>query len=330
MDGSIPTSHNERAIKFRNDCSSKVEWIFMPLKSFQSLYAAADETTSPVAVAAAGGADATVIQALDLTRRRGWVRPILTGDPQQIREVARQIDVDLAGFEIIEEASDSAKAAVRSVRSGQARLLMKGQIATPSLMKAVLDKEDGLRTGKTICQVVLMEIEKDQRSFLMTDTGVTIQPTLEQKRQLIELIVDTAHRLGTESPRVALMSATEKVTPALPDTLETEQLVKLGNEGAFGNCLVQGPLSFDLAYASEAGQRKGISGEVTGAADAMVFPDLLSANLTVKGIMYTANCSFGGVLRGTTSPVVFMSRADSVETRINSLAYALHLLREGD
>lgn len=298
----------------------------MPVKTFDALYAAADALPAPVTVAAAGGADATVIQALDLARRRGWVHPLLTGNPTRIRETAAQIDIDLSAFEMIEEPDDSAMAAVRAVRQGRAQLLMKGQIATPLLMKAVLDKEHGLRTGQTICQVVLMEIAKDQRSFLMTDTGVTIHPTLDQKKQLIELIVNTAQRLGASTPRVALMSATEKVTAALPDTLETEQLVKLGAEGAFGTCLLQGPLSFDLAYASEAGQRKGIGGEVTGAADAMVFPDLLSANLTVKGIMYTAQCRFGGVLRGTISPVVFMSRADSVETRLNSLAYALQLL----
>lgn len=298
----------------------------MPLKNFDALFRDADQLSTPVPVAAAGGADVTVIDALEQARKRGWVHPILTGERARIEETAKQIGVDLSPFEIIEDEADSANAAVKAVRSGQARLLMKGQIATPLLMRGVLDKENGLRTGKTICQIVLMEIEKDNRSFLLTDTGITITPTLAQKRELIELIVETAQRLGADSPRVALMSATEKVTQALPDTLETEQLVKEAATGAFGECIVQGPLSFDLAYASEAGDRKQIAGDVTGAADAMVFPDLLSANLTVKGIMYTANCRFGGVLRGTTSPVVFMSRADSVETRLNSLAYAIHLL----
>lgn len=299
----------------------------MPLKNFDALFAAADGLLSPVPVAAAGGADATVIKALELARRRGWIYPILTGDLERIAEIAGQVDVDLEGFEIAKDEPDSAVEAVRLVKSGHAKLLMKGQISTPSLMKAVLDKEKGLRTGKTICQVVLMEILRDQRTFLMTDTGVTIAPTLQQKQELIETVVDVAHRLDCAEPRVALMSATEKVTPALPDTVETQQLVELGMQGTFGHALIQGPLSFDLAYAEDAGQKKGVGGDVTGAADAMIFPDLLSANLTVKGIMYTANCRFGGVLRGTTQPVVFMSRADTVETRLNSLAYALHLLK---
>lgn len=298
----------------------------MPLPSFQQLYSAADQRENPVPVAAAGGADSTVIQALELARRRGWVAPILTGNLAQIEERASLLEIDLTPYELIEEADDSAEKAVAAVRSGQAQLLMKGQISTPYLMKAVLNKENGLRTGKTIGQIVLMEISKDDRRFLLTDTGVTIEPTFDQKRELIESIVSIAHHLGCEQPRVAIMSATEKVTDALPDTLEAAKLVSLAEQGQFGNCSLQGPLSFDLAYAADAGSKKGIGGEVTGAADAMVFPNLLAANLTVKGIMYTANCQFGGVLCGTTSPVVFMSRADSVETRLNSLAYALQLV----
>lgn len=298
----------------------------MSLYSFEDLFAAADALDTPVPVAAAGGADATVIQALELARRRGWVRPLLTGNLEKIESLARSLDIDLAPFQLLSDGDDSAVAAVNLVRGGQAQLLMKGQISTPCLMKAILDKEAGLRTGKTVCQVVLMEIERDRRSFLMTDTGVTVQPSLQQKQELVAHAVDTAHRLGCRQPRVAVMSATEKVTPVLPDTLDAEQLVKQGAQGDFGPCMVQGPLSFDLAYAPVAGEKKGVGGDVIGAADAMVFPDLLSANLTVKGIMYTANCRFGGVLRGTTSPVVFMSRADSVETRLNSLAYAIQLL----
>lgn len=297
----------------------------MSLPSFDLLFNAADRLETAVPVVAAGGADATVIQALELARRRGWVRPILTGDPLRIEEIANSLEIDLSPFEILQEPADSAVLAVREVRARRARLLMKGQIPTPALMKAVLDKEHGLRTGKTICQVVLMEIAKDARRFLLTDTGVTVAPALHQKCDLIEAAVWVAQALGVASPRVALMSATEKVTPQLPDTLDAEELVQRAEQGDFGACQVQGPLSFDLAYAVDAGAKKGIAGEVTGAADALVFPDLLSANLTVKGIMYTANCRFGGVLMGTTVPVVFMSRADTVETRLNSLAYALAL-----
>lgn len=298
----------------------------MPLKSFEELYAAADQLPVPVPVAAAGGADSSVIQAMELARRRGWVAPILTGDLDAIRERAEALEIDLEPFQLIEDETDSAVRAVQEVSSGRAKLLMKGLISTPKLMKAILNKDFGLRTGKTICQVVLMEISRDQRRFLLTDTGVTIVPTLDQKVELIECVTDVAARLGCASPRVAIMSAIEKVTDALPDTGEAAELAQRAEQGEFGDCVVQGPLSFDLAYAASASVKKGVGGDVTGSADAMVFPNLLAANLTVKGIMYIADCRFGGILCGTTSPVVFMSRADSVETRLNSLAYALQLL----
>lgn len=294
----------------------------MSLKNFAQLFAAADELTHPIGVAAAGGADVTVLQALRQAANRGWVKPIVTGNQSEIEEAAKIAEVDLSGFEII-HSEEPAVAAVRTIHDKQAAMLMKGQIPTPALMKAVLNSETGLRTGRAICQMVLMEIPRDERVFLMTDTGITIQPTREQKADLVMHAIEAAECLGERHPKVALMAATEKVNEAMPDTLDAEAIVQQAVNGTFGDCSVQGPLSFDLAYAKDAGDKKKIAGEAVGATDAMVFPDLLSANLTVKGIMYTADCLFGGVLCGTTAPVVFMSRADTTETRLRSLAFAL-------
>ena len=203
---------------------------------------------------------------------------------------------------------------------------MKGQIATPLLMKAVLDASYGLRTGRVICQVVLMEIPRDHRRFLMADTGITVQPSREDKADILRSSVDVAHALGVALPRVALVAATETVKAAMPETVDAHELTRRHEQGEFASCLIQGPLSFDLAYAQDAGDKKRIGGTVVGAADVMVFPDLLSANLTVKAIMYTADCRFGGVLGGTAAPVVFMSRADNPQTRLNSLALTLAIL----
>jgi phosphotransacetylase len=203
---------------------------------------------------------------------------------------------------------------------------MKGRISTPQLLRAVLDKAQGLRTGRVVCQVVMMDVHAAGRRFLMADTGITVAPDLAQRIDILESSVELAHALRVERPRVALMAATETVNPEMPETVEAAELERRSREGEFPGCTIQGPLSFDLAYAPEAAQAKRIGGAVTGAADAMIFPNLVSANLTVKAIMYTADCRFGGVLRGTAAPVVFMSRADSPATRLNSLALALRLL----
>jgi len=297
------------------------------LPSFDDLHQRADARSEPASIAVAGAADPTVIEALAVALKRGWVQPLLVGPEAAIRATARSLNVDLDGMRILHaEADEAAQAAVAEVRAGRAAALMKGQIATPSLMKAVLDANLGLRTGRVICQIVLMEIPRDQRRFLMADTGITVQPSLKDKADILRTSVEVAHALGVAVPRVALVAATETVKAAMPETVDAHELTRRHEQGEFASCLIQGPLSFDLAYARDAGDKKRIGGTVVGAADVMVFPDLLSANLTVKAIMYTADCRFGGVLGGTAAPVVFMSRADSPRTRLNSLALTLAIL----
>ena len=175
-----------------------------------------------------------------------------------------------------------------------------------------------------------MDIPRDSRRFILSDTGITPQPTLEQKSDILRSMVEVAIALkeggSIDLPRLAVMSATEKPTESMPDTLEAAELARRNQENESKDCIVQGPLSFDLAYATDAAEKKRIEGSVVGAADGMLFPNLLSANLTVKAIMYTADCRFGGVLCGAACPVVFMSRADSTETRLNSLALTLRML----
>jgi phosphotransacetylase len=301
----------------------------MALASFDELYQHADRLARPVAVAAAGGADGTVLEALRAACDRGWVAPVVVGREPEIRQVAEHTRVALEGFRLV-DAEDMAEAAVGEVRAGRARLLMKGQIATPLLMRAVLDPERGLRGGRVVCQVVLMEIVPAARRFLMADTGVCIHPDLKKKVEILQSAVDVAHAIGEPLPKVALMAATETVVETMPETFDAAELTRRNAEGEFPGCVIQGPLSFDLAYAAEAADKKRIGGSVVGAADVMLFPNLAAANLTVKAIMYTTPCRFGGVLCGTSHPVVFMSRADTTETRLNSLALALRVVQWQD
>jgi phosphotransacetylase len=297
----------------------------MPLLGFDDLCAAADAAKPRLTVAAAGAADATVLAALIQAHSRGWVEPVLVGEAAVIRATAAAGRLEIAGFRIVDVA-EPAQGAVAEVRSGRARLLMKGQVDTPTLVRALLNSESGLRTGRAICQVVLMEVVDQHRRFLMADTGITIQPNVDRKAEILHSLIDVARALGAAVPRVALVAATEKVNPAMPDTLECAELIRRHAAGEFAGAVVQGPLSFDLAYSADAGAKKRIGGNAVGEADAMLFPNLVAANLTVKAIMYTANCRFGGVLCGVECPVVFMSRADTVATRLNSMALAIRMV----
>ncbi len=294
---------------------------------FDRLRDQADRLREPVRVAVAGGDDPTVLEALAIAHARGWVRATLVGREPSIRATADACSVNLVGFTICHcQPHEVSSVAVDLVTSGQTQLLMKGQVATPELMKAVLDRQHGLRTDRVVCQVVLMELSRDGRRFLMADTGISVQPNLEERADILRSTIEVAGALWSEPAKVALMAATETVKPAMPETVNAAELVRRGRLGEFGECAIEGPLSFDLAYAADAGAKKRVENPVVGAADIMLFPNLLSANLTVKAIMYTANCRFGGVLCGTSAPVVFMSRADNTETRVNSLALTICIL----
>jgi phosphotransacetylase len=168
-----------------------------------------------------------------------------------------------------------------------------------------------------------MELPRIGRRFLLADTGICIEPTLAQKLDILRSAVELGHALGCDLPRVACLAATETVAGAMPETLDAAELERRNRAGEIAGCLVRGPLSFDLAFDAEAAARKRLQDSDSGVTDVLLFPNLLSANLTVKAIMYAAECRFGGVLCGAACPVVFMSRADSTATRLNSLALAL-------
>jgi phosphotransacetylase len=297
----------------------------MALAGFDQLYQEADARAERVPVAVVGGADRTVLEAVRGAADRDWITPLLCGRGADIERLAGNHGIALEGLRII-DTPEPAATAVAQVRSGQARMLMKGQVSTPALMKAVLDADARLRTGRVICQVVLMEIPRDDRRFLLADTGICVQPSLEQKLDILRSAVGVAQRLGAAEPLVAVLAASESVTESMPETLDALELQRRSQAGELLGCTVRGPLSFDLAYAAQAAEKKQVEGPVAGAADVLLFPNLVSANLTVKAIMYTADCRYGGMLCGAACPVVFMSRADSTATRLNSLALAVDTL----
>jgi phosphotransacetylase len=303
----------------------------MSLPSFGQLHRQADDLVASVPIAVVGGADRTVLESIRVATDRGWITPILAGPITEIRRLADSLGLGLEGFTIldIESPELQASAAVAEVRNERARLLVKGQVATPILMNAVLDPELGLRSSRVVSQVVLMEIVSQDRRFLMADTGINVKPKLASKIEILSQTIEVAHALGVDGPRIALMAASETVNTGMPETVDAAEIARRAQNGEFRFASIQGPLSFDLAYSRDASSKKRIEGDVVGSADAMVFPDLLSANLTVKAIMYTADCQFGGVLAGTKVPVAFMSRADTAATRLNSLALALAVLRNG-
>jgi phosphate butyryltransferase len=212
-----------------------------------------------------------------------------------------------------------APAAVRAVKSGAADILMKGSCDTKAFMQAVLDRDCGLRTGRLVSHIAVFEAMG--RLMLITDGGICLQPTLEEKAEIVRNALPVARALGIAVPKVAVLAAVEKVNPKMPETVDAEALAKMGIPG----CEIQGPLAVDNAVSPEAARLKGIAGPVAGRADIFLVPSVLAGNMFAKAVLYFGGCPFGGIVAGTSRPVAFLSRSDDADTRLNTIALACAL-----
>ena len=274
-------------------------------------------------VAVAVAQDSAVLEAVAAAKERKIAEAILVGDADKIKEVAAQINMDLNGFEIIDEKDDYAAAlkAVELVHNGKADMYMKGLIDTKSFLKSVLDKEVGLRTGKTLSHVCVFEIKGIDHLLFLTDVAFMTYPTLEDKVHIIENTVDGCHACGIPNPKVAPLAAVEVVNPKMPVTVDAAELTKMCEEGKITGCVVDGPLSLDLAIDPAAAKHKGAEGrKIVGDADILLFPDIHAGNLVYKALVHTAQVKNGNILTGTKAPVILTSRSDDFETKVNSLA----------
>lgn len=291
-------------------------------KSFDDLISKVSEcSVKKVSVAVAQ--DSAVLEAVAAAKERGIAEAILVGDADKIKAVAEEINMDLTGYEIIDEKDDytAALKAVELVHNGKADMYMKGLIDTKSFLKSVLDKEVGLRTGKTLSHVCVFEIKGIDHLLFLTDVAFMTYPTLEDKVHIIENTVDVCHACGIPNPKVAPLAAVEVVNPKMQVTVDAAELTKMCEEGKITGCVVDGPLSLDLAIDPAAAKHKGAEGrKIVGDADILLFPDIHAGNLVYKALVHTAQVKNGNILTGTKAPVILTSRSDDFETKVNSLA----------
>ncbi|CDG03053.1 Putative Phosphate butyryltransferase [Clostridium chauvoei JF4335] len=275
-------------------------------------------------VAVAVAQDEPVLEAVKAAQEREIADAILVGDKYEIIEISKKIGMDISKFEIIHEA-DPKKAtllAVKLVSSGTADMVMKGLIDTATFLRSVLNKEVGLRTGKLMSHVSVFEIEGIDRLVFLTDAAFNTYPDLKAKIQILNNSVNVAHACGIELPKVAPVCAVEVVNPDMPATIDASLLSKMNDRGQIKGCLVDGPLALDNAISEEAAHHKGITSPVAGKADIILLPNIETANVMYKTLTYTSRSKNGGLLVGTSAPVILTSRADSFETKVNSIALA--------
>jgi phosphotransacetylase len=255
----------------------------------------------------------------------GLIVPILVGPEIKIRAAAALAKADISNFRLepTPHSHASAARAVALVRSGEAGLLMKGSLHTDELMHEVLAPDTGLRTGRLVSHVYLMDVPHYPRPLLITDGAINITPDLEQKRDIVQNAIDLAHVLLIEQPKVAILSAVETVNPRIPSTIDAAALCKMADRGQITGGLLDGPLAFDNAISLEAAAEKGIVSPVAGRADILVAPDLVAGNILAKQLTFLAGASAAGVVLGARTPIILTSRADSERTRIASCAMAV-------
>ena len=275
-----------------------------------------------IAVASAGGVSA-LAGALEAAEA-GLIRPILVGDPTRIAEAASELGADLGAFEIVAADTEehAAEAAVALVREGRAEALMKGNLHTDHLLRAILDRTHGLRAGRRLTHVFVMDVPGLGRPLLISDAAINIAPDLETKADIVRNAIDCARAIGIEVPKVGVLSAVELVNPAIPSSMDAALLSKMAERGQITGGLVDGPLAMDNAVDLGAARTKGIKSMVAGRADALIAPNLDAGNMIAKELAYIAHAEAAGVVLGARAPVVLTSRADGPEARLASCAVA--------
>lgn len=276
-----------------------------------------------LAVAAAG--DTEVLLAVDNARKMGIASAILVGDEEKIRTIAAQQGIPLEEYRLIPEPdpAQACRRAVKLVRDGEADVVMKGLVDTSVILKAVLDREIGLRKGPVLSHVALFQVAGYDRLFVVTDVAMNIAPNLETKKDIIRNAVGVAHALGNENPIVACLCAVEKLNPKMPATIEASALVEAWEAGELPGCRVVGPLALDNAVSPEAARHKGITNPLAGHGDVLLAPNIETGNVLYKALVFLARAKNAGVIVGAKAPVVLTSRADSDEAKLNSIALAL-------
>jgi phosphate acetyltransferase len=254
--------------------------------------------------------------------RRGFIIPVLVGPEDKIRAAAQEAQIDLGPYRIVNAAHshESPQKAVALASAGEVEALMKGSLHTDEIMGAIVPASAGLRTSRRISHAFVMDVATYPKMFIMTDAAVNIFPDLEVKRDIVQNAIDLAHALGVEVPKVGILSAVEVINPKIPSTLDAAALCKMADRGQITGGILDGPLAFDNAISAQAAKIKGIVSPVSGDVDILLAPDLESANMLFKQLTYLAGAEGAGIVLGTRIPIVLTSRADSVRTRLASVA----------
>lgn len=291
------------------------------LKNFDDLLAKARSCgVSKVSVAQAE--DQEVLKAVKLAEDMGLINPILVGDKNKIEESAKAVGLKKYEIVHVENSDDVALEAVKVVRSGEAKILMKGLVNTSVYLRAVLNKEHGLRKGTLLSLLAVYELPGYHKLLYCTDSGVNVNPSIEQKKDILTNSLLALKSMGLEMPKVAALASNEIVDPKIPATVDAALLVEMVKNNEIPNCIIEGPIAFDVAFDSNAAKHKGIDSKISGDVDLLMFPNIETGNVLGKSWLHFNNAKWAGIILGASRPVILGSRSDTADVKINSIALA--------
>lgn len=294
------------------------------LTSFKNIFEQA-HTRGPLRYAVAGCVSPAVLTAVRKAREMGLMIPILVGDKAKTLALANDLGISLSDL-IFHEADSEEQIAERSadlLRDGEADVLMKGMISTPVLLRAVLHESKQLRIShRLLSHIAFLEIPTYHKLLLLTDSGMIPRPDLTQKVGIVHNAVGVLQKLGVSKPKIAVMAANEKISDKLPETVDAAKLVKMAQSGEFGDVILEGPMALDMAFDPESAAIKGVNSRISGDPDMLLMPDVSGGNIFAKGLVYLAKSKLAGIIVGARMPIVLISRAESPETMLRSVALA--------
>jgi len=286
-----------------------------------------------VRLAVAAPHEAGVVESVCKAAQMGMVDPVLLGDPEQIRDVARAVGVDISGFPLheVKDPEQAVHRAVEMIGNREADTLMKGLVRTKAVLRKVLDPHLGVRGDGILSHVAVFQPPKMNRMLMLTDSGMNIAPNFSRKLQIVRNAVAVARRLGVKRPRVAMIAATETLDlPAMPATLDAKIVERISRSANLQDAIVQGPLALDNAVSEELAAVKGIDGDVAGKADILCVPDIETGNVLYKSLTCFAGLDMASALVGAKAPIVLTSRSDTQQTKLLSIALTSLLARPED
>ena len=296
----------------------------MVYKKFEELLALVDTKADKKTVALVRAEDDHALEAVAEVVKKGLIDAVLVGNREAIKKTAEKIGFSVTDDQIVdaEDPESAAAEGVKLIREGRADFLMKGKLETSQLLRPVVNKQTGLNKGGVMSHVSLTEVPAYHKMVLTTDGGMLPYPTLEQKKHIIENAVYVMNRLGYEEPKVCVLAASETPNPKMPESMEAAALKEMNQKGEIENCIVEGPISFDLAMVKEKAEIKGYESPCAGDADILIVPNIHAGNILGKCLIEMANSKMAGLIVGAQCPIVLTSRGASSEEKFNSLMLA--------